>query len=66
VRWFHTGGIYAALSETTPDVAREAIAAARRHGAVVSYDLNHLSVPRREKPPPSQEGADRGCAMTTP
>jgi 2-dehydro-3-deoxygluconokinase len=41
VRWFHTGGIYAALSETTPGVAREAIAAARRHGAVVSYDLNY-------------------------
>ena len=41
VRWFHTGGIYAALSETTPGVAREAIAAAPRHGAVVSYDLNY-------------------------
>ncbi len=41
VRWFHTGGIFAALSETTPDVARVAMAAARRHGAVVSYDLNY-------------------------
>jgi len=40
-RWFHTGGIFAALSETTPGVAREAIAAARRSGAVVSYDLNY-------------------------
>ncbi len=41
VRWFHTGGIFAGLSETTPDVAAEAIAAARRHGTVVSYDLNY-------------------------
>src|SRR6266702_347874 len=40
-RWFHTGGIFAALSETTPQVAREAMAAARRHGAIVSYDLNY-------------------------
>jgi len=40
-RWFHTGGIFAALSETTPLVAKEAMAAARRHGVVVSYDLNY-------------------------
>ncbi len=40
-RWFHTGGIFAALSETTPLVAKEAMAAARRHGAIVSYDLNY-------------------------
>ena len=40
-RWFHTGGIFCALSETTPAVAREAMGAARRHGAVVSYDLNY-------------------------
>jgi 2-dehydro-3-deoxygluconokinase len=40
-RWFHTGGIFAALSETTPVVAKEAMAAARRHGTVVSYDLNY-------------------------
>ena len=40
-RWFHTGGIFAALSETTPDVVLEAVAAARRHGVVVSYDLNY-------------------------
>jgi 2-dehydro-3-deoxygluconokinase len=40
-RWLHTGGIYAALSETTPLVAREAMAAAKRHGAIVSYDLNY-------------------------
>jgi 2-dehydro-3-deoxygluconokinase len=41
VRWFHTGGIFAALSETTPLVAKEAMLAARRHGTVVSYDLNY-------------------------
>jgi 2-dehydro-3-deoxygluconokinase len=40
-RWFHTGGIFAALSETTPDVAREAMTAARKHGVIVSYDLNY-------------------------
>ncbi len=40
-RWLHTGGIFCALSETTPLVAREAMEAARRHGAVVSFDLNY-------------------------
>jgi len=40
-RWFHTGGIFCALSETTPQVAREAIATAKKHGTVVSYDLNY-------------------------
>jgi 2-dehydro-3-deoxygluconokinase len=40
-RWFHTGGIFAALSETTPLVAKEAMEAARGHGTVVSYDLNY-------------------------
>ncbi len=40
-RWFHTGGIFAALSETTAAVAEEAMRAARRHGVVVSYDLNY-------------------------
>jgi 2-dehydro-3-deoxygluconokinase len=42
-RWFHTGGIFCALSETTPAVARDAIAAAKKHGTVVSYDLNYRS-----------------------
>src|SRR5882724_2176537 len=41
VRWFHTGGIFAALSETTPEVAREAMSAAKRNGTIVSYDLNY-------------------------
>ncbi len=41
VRWFHTGGIFAALSETTPDVILEAVQAAQKHGTIVSYDLNY-------------------------
>ena len=40
-RWFHTGGIFCALSETTPAVARKAMETAKRHGAIVSYDLNY-------------------------
>ena len=40
-RWFHTGGIFCALSETTPLVAKEAIECARKYGTVVSYDLNY-------------------------
>jgi 2-dehydro-3-deoxygluconokinase len=41
VRWFHTGGIFAALSETTAGVILEATAAARKYGTIVSYDLNY-------------------------
>jgi 2-dehydro-3-deoxygluconokinase len=40
-RWFHTGGIFCALSETTPLIAREAMEAAKRAGTIVSYDLNY-------------------------
>jgi 2-dehydro-3-deoxygluconokinase len=40
-RWFHTGGVFCALSDTTPDVALEAMKAARKHGTVISYDLNY-------------------------
>ena len=40
-RWFHTGGIFCALSESTPEVAKEAMLAARKHGAIISYDLNY-------------------------
>ena len=40
-RWFHTGGIFTALSETTPLVAKEAMEAARKHGTLISYDLNY-------------------------
>ena len=41
VRWFHTGGIFAGLSEQAADTALVAVQAAKRHGAVVSYDLNY-------------------------
>src|SRR5271169_3735106 len=40
-RWFHTGGIFAALSPSTAELAIEAVKAARRHGTAVSYDLNY-------------------------
>ncbi len=40
VQWFHTGGIYAALSETTPDVVIEALKTAKKYGTITSYDLN--------------------------
>jgi 2-dehydro-3-deoxygluconokinase len=40
-RWFHTGGIFAALSDSTPLVAKEAIESAHRNGVIVSYDLNY-------------------------
>jgi 2-dehydro-3-deoxygluconokinase len=39
-RWFHTGGIFAALSASTAEVAVEAMDAARKHGTPISYDLN--------------------------
>ena len=41
VRWFHTGGIYAALSDDASATVIEAVTAAHRHGTVVSYDLNY-------------------------
>lgn len=41
VRWFHTGGIFAALSETTAALTIEAVKAAKQHGTIVSYDLNY-------------------------
>lgn len=40
-RWFHTGGIFAALSETSAQVVLEATKCAKKHGTVVSYDLNY-------------------------
>jgi 2-dehydro-3-deoxygluconokinase len=40
-RWLHTGGIFCALSASTPEVAIEAMQAARKHGTIVSYDLNY-------------------------
>jgi 2-dehydro-3-deoxygluconokinase len=41
VRWLHTGGIFAALSDTTPQAVIEAVQAAKKHGTIVSYDLNY-------------------------
>lgn len=41
MRWLHTGGIYAALSDTAAQTAEAAMTAARRHGTLVSYDLNY-------------------------
>lgn len=41
VRWFHTGAIFAGLSETTAPVVIEAARAAKAHGTIVSYDLNY-------------------------
>ena len=41
VRWFHTGGIFAGLSETTPEVIEAAMISAKKHGTKISYDLNY-------------------------
>jgi 2-dehydro-3-deoxygluconokinase len=41
VRWLHTGGIFAALSDTTPKLVIEAVRAAKKYGTIVSYDLNY-------------------------
>ena len=41
VRWLHTGGIFAALSETTAEVVIEAVKTAKKYGTIVSYDLNY-------------------------
>jgi 2-dehydro-3-deoxygluconokinase len=41
VRWFHTGGIFAGLSETTPAVIEAAMISAKKHGTKISYDLNY-------------------------
>lgn len=41
VRWLHTGGIFAGLSETTAELTLEACRSAKKHGVIVSYDLNY-------------------------
>ncbi len=41
VRWLHTGGIFAALSESTAALTIEAVKAAKKYGTIVSYDLNY-------------------------
>jgi 2-dehydro-3-deoxygluconokinase len=40
-QWFHTGGIFAGLSDTTAEVIEEAMMVAKKHGTIISYDLNY-------------------------
>jgi 2-dehydro-3-deoxygluconokinase len=58
VRWFHSGGIFAALSETTAELIIEGMRAAKAAGAVVSFDLNF-----RQKLWNISGGADRAVAV---
>ena len=58
VRWFHSGGIFASLSETTSEVIIEGMEAARQHGAIVSFDLNY-----REKLWSASGGAKRAASV---
>ncbi|HNU99149.1 MAG TPA: PfkB family carbohydrate kinase, partial [Verrucomicrobiota bacterium] len=58
VRWFHSGGIFAALSETTAELIIEGMRAAKAAGAVVSFDLNF-----REKLWRISGGKDRAVAV---
>ena len=58
MRWFHSGGIFAALSPTTPEVIIEGMKAAKAQGAVVSFDLNF-----REKLWKISGGADRAVEV---
>ena len=57
VRWFHSGGIFASLSETTAELIIEGMQTARQHGAVVSLDLNY-----REKLWAAAGGAGRAVS----
>ena len=58
VRWFHSGGIFASLSETTAELILEGMDAARKHGAVTSFDLNY-----REKLWSAAGGAKRAVSV---
>jgi 2-dehydro-3-deoxygluconokinase len=58
IRWFHSGGIFAALSETTAEVIIEAMKAAKAHGAITSFDLNF-----REKLWKISGGENRGVEV---
>jgi 2-dehydro-3-deoxygluconokinase len=58
VRWFHSGGIFASLSETTSELIIEGMEAAHKHGAVVSFDLNY-----REKLWSASGGAARAASV---
>jgi 2-dehydro-3-deoxygluconokinase len=63
VRCLHTGGIFAALSQSTPEVAEEAMSAARRHGTIVSYDLNYrASLWMAAGGPPAAQAVNRRLA----
>ena len=58
VRWFHSGGIFASLSETAAELIIEGMEAARAHGAIVSFDLNY-----REKLWGASGGAKRAVSV---
>jgi 2-dehydro-3-deoxygluconokinase len=58
VRWFHSGGIFASLSETTSALIIEGMQEARKHGAAVSFDLNY-----REKLWSASGGAARAVSV---
>jgi 2-dehydro-3-deoxygluconokinase len=58
VRWLHSGGIFAALSDTTSELIVEAMEAAKAHGAIVSFDLNF-----REKLWTALGGANRATTV---
>ena len=63
-RWLHTGGIFAALSESTARTAVTAVKAARRHGVPVSYDLNHRASLWNSHPDPSTAREVNRCIIT--
>src|SRR4051794_19403228 len=58
VRWFHSGGIFASLSETASELIIEGMQVARKHGAIVSFDLNY-----REKLWAASGGATRAVSV---
>jgi 2-dehydro-3-deoxygluconokinase len=58
VRWFHSGGIFASLSETTGELIVEGMKAARTTGAIVSFDLNY-----REKLWTAAGGGSRAASL---
>lgn len=60
VRWFHSGGIFASLSPTTPELIIEGMQAAKAAGAVISFDLNY-----REKLWKVSGGAERAQSVLT-
>jgi 2-dehydro-3-deoxygluconokinase len=66
VRWFHTGGLFAALSESAGELQIEGMRAARSHGAVVSFDLNYRAKlwTARGGPDTAHRFLDRAAAMS--